>query len=421
MKILRFSFFILLVVCVFIACEKTSNTDYQIEITGVSSDYVSIDDTISIYVDWMNSEPTSDVKIFLDSTSIQIISVTDTIIKIKIPSGWDDIATVTIEHPNGAQNTWWGALEKEITAIIYTINPLTGVAGDEITIRGIDFLSIGNIEIVINTQECEINSISDSVIVFIVPDSCGNGPITMEYCDFSTSDNCSQNREDDFGIFTYNFPGKVTDTIITQYVCRGTQYTLERDAEGRVNKRITSSTIYETFSYNNNGYVDSIKLYNNDELSSYEVFARNSDNTQIEVTEHDGYHNCDINYEYHFLNNRIAQVNIYADYDTLVYLLESCQYEHNENITTETRKVFNSDGSIESESTSEMKYDIYNGTFPDLGIPGYIQYAFYEYPQITDGCYTYKTYYNDWGGLVKVKFYNCNQELEWLEYSFTYK
>ena len=153
--------YLLLFTLLFSACEKTIDTNYQIKVNGVSSSIVRIDDTISVYINWLNSDKTGEIKMNIDGIMTDIISVDDTIINIKIPSGWES-GELTITHPNGAEDTWWGGLEKQIYPIVYSVSNLTGVAGDKITLKGVEFLTPPRINVKINTQDCEIISKTDS-------------------------------------------------------------------------------------------------------------------------------------------------------------------------------------------------------------------------------------------------------------------
>jgi len=416
--------YLLLSILLFSACEETVDDNYQIKINGVSSNTVRIGDTIAVYVDWLNSDKTGEIIMNIDGIMTDIISVDDTIINIKIPSGWES-GELTITHPNGAADTWWGGLEKQIYPIVYSVSNLTGIAGDKITLRGVDFLTPPRINVKINTQDCEINSKTDSTIIFTVPEFCGKGQIRLQYWQ-TASNYCIPDVEKNCGIFEYKFNSLGHKRMIEEYTYLGLHYELQRDSEKRVIKRIITEPVYNSYkntfdviTYNSDGFVDSIKFFNNSLLETYQVFDRNSNNTQIEISTFDSYNNFRSKNEYHYINDRIAQINIHVKSEGIIYIVESLQYDYKGDSASCVRKVFESNGSISYENTSIIKYDIYNNTLPELGIPGYVEFGFYKYPIIAKEYFTYKTFYDEYGDLMYVEHYN-NCDFEKIEYSFTY-
>jgi hypothetical protein len=417
--------YLLLFTLLISACEKTIDTNYQIKINGVSSSIVRIDDTISVYINWLNSDKTGEIKMNIDGIMTDIISVDDTIINIKIPSGWEK-GELKITHSNGAEDTWWGGLEKQIYPIVYSVSNLTGIAGDKITLKGIDFLSPPRINVKINTQDCDINSMTDSTIIFTVPEFCGNGQIQIQYWE-TASNYCIPDIEKNCGLFQYQFKSLNNKRIIEEYTYLGLHYELHRDSENRVIKRIITEPVYNSYkntfdviTYNSNGYVDSIKFFNDSLLESYRIFERNNNNTQIEVSTFDSDNNFRSKEEYHYINERVAQINIHVKSEETIYIRESLQYDYKGDFASCVRKIFESNGSVSYESTTIIKYDIYNNTLPELGLPGYVELGFDKYPVIAEGYATYKTFYDEYGDLMRVEHYH-SCDFEKTEYSFTYK
>ena len=343
--------YLLLFTLLFSACEKTIDTNYQIKVNGVSSSIVRIDDTISVYINWLNSDKTGEIKMNIDGIMTDIISVDDTIINIKIPSGWES-GELTITHPNGAEDTWWGGLEKQIYPIVYSVSNLTGVAGDKITLKGVEFLTPPRINVKINTQDCEIISKTDSTIIFTVPEFCGNGKIQLQYWK-SASNYCIPDVEKNCGLFEYQFKKITNNRIIKEYTYLGLRYELQRDSENRVIKRIITEPVHNSYkntfdviTYNSNGYVDSIKFFNDSLLESYRIFERNNDNTQIEVSTFDSDNNFRSKEEYHYINERVAQINIHVKSEETVFIGESLQYDYKGDSASCVRKIFESNGLV---------------------------------------------------------------------------
>lgn len=417
--------YLLLFILLFSACEKTVENNYQIKINGVSSSNVRIDDTISVYINWLNSDKTGEIKMNVDGIKTDIISVDDTIINIKIPSGWE-LGELTITHPNGAEDIWWGGLEKQIYPIVYSVSNLTGITGDKITLKGVDFLTPPRINVKINTQDCEINNKTDSTIIFTVPEFCGNGQVLLQYWK-SSSNYCIPDIEKNCGIFEYQFNNLGYKRLIDEYTYLGLHYVLQRDSENRVIKRIITEPIhnyykntFDVITYNSNGYVDSIKRFNDSRLESYRIFERNNNNTQIEVSTFDSENNFHSKEEYHYINDRVAQINIHVNIDGTIYVGESLQYNYYGDSASCARKLFESNGAIRYENISTIKYDIYNNRLPNFDIPGYVEFGFDKHPVTSEGYSTYKSFYDEYGDLKRVEHYH-SCDFEKIEYSFTYK
>lgn len=401
---MRKIYYLLLICLVFFSCQK-EDILHTISISGISTDSVSVGDTLEVYIDWENSDFSEYIVVSIYGEVQQVLGFkNDTTFLIEITHQVEEISCIYLKHPNGAEGSWC-SFYKVDNPRINNISTLTGKGGDKITISGIDFLSGDSIAVKINAMHCEIESINDTSITFIVPNGCGNGKVKIIYWpDYA---GCTPDREIEAGLFKYNFSGIKTDYLIKSYTFRGIEYSIERDNLKRVNKRtilsdyeIVLSGEYELFIYGSDGYIDTLKHYSSRGLEYYLVYDRNNDNTILEISQfdNDGFRQKQ---ELHYLNGKIVQYNSYISTSDGVLQGFSNQYDYSDDKLKVERINFNRDGSASSMTEYNYMLDIYNNGLPDIGAPGFIdQYEDKAYPYTKQHASYSTIVYDEFGRLV---------------------
>jgi len=412
---------ILFLVALFSCQKEEEETDYWFSISGASVDTISVGDTIDIYINWRNSEITENLQFTVqgdgEKISGEVLGLRkDTILSIIIPKYEGENCFLELYHPNGAIGfkSW---TERKYLPTINKIYPMSGKAGDLITMEGKEITSGDSIEVWINAQKCEIVEADDDKILFKVPDKSGNGKVKLKY---KSPNVWLGNEEFDHilngGVFLYEWAGDTAiNSVIKTYTENNRTYELKRDELGRVVKRIwlksgNNSYIntYDLYSYDNLGLLDSIKHYINDNLSHIEVYSRNSDNTIIVIDKFQDPNNftkVSRKKEVYIVNNTVVQSNCYLLSSTgSLYLHDSEQYIYVDNLRKTSLTKFQENGTTEWISTYSEEFDIYNGKKPEINIPGILRVD--EYPIIYKVSPQgrpdqYYIEYNDNGKLVK--------------------
>jgi hypothetical protein len=397
---------------IIISCGKDEiNYGYapKIEITGVSSDTVRQSDTLMVYIDWMDSPKSENLEATIGKEQADVIGLkNDTTAMVIVPGGdwglWEN-GIIQIVHPNGAYSLWNGLVRK-IHPLVYSVNPTQGKANDIITIKGKDFSSLTDMKISINTLKAEIIEFTDVLVKVKVPVGSGNGPIKILYgmMDYSSC----QPIKVEIGQFTYNFQTG-TPKKVRRYTDYGNNYSLEKDAFGKVVKRIhmddnwIPTNVYDVFVYDIGGMLDTMISYTNQGVNTFTVYSRNQDNSIIETTK---YYNDILSekYEYHYLNEQLVQLNYYDSDGILEF---SNQYTYDGNKQHLTRNFYNKEtGQVGRIQEYDAEYDLQNGILPDIGIPGYPY--FNKYPYTSFDSSQDELVYDDFGNLVISNRYYCN-------------
>jgi hypothetical protein len=399
---------ILFAIGVLFSCEKKEEITYYFHVNGISKDSVVIGDTMDIYIDWENSLITEEVNIYSEETPCVSLGLqNDTTFRIIIPKDILDRNCLYLYHPNGSDATFCTYFKKDNPKIA-SVSPLIGKGGDIITITGIDFSTGDSIGLKINSMHCERVSFSDTLMKFKVPEGCGNGKIKVLY--WPDYNYCNPEKSIEVGIFEYQFEAMPASSLVKNYYEYGIEYgEFERDVQGRIIKRklireystILENT-YEILSYGDNGLIDSIKLYSNEELLSYTLYQRNSNNTIIETSTYRTKTGFYEKFEHHYLDGKLIQLNWYLNYPEGIRHMFRNQYTYEDDKLVCIRDNYDINGELESQWKYNYVLDIFNGTFPDVGIPGYGIRDIY--PDLTYG-YRYSTIkYDEYGRLKYWKY-----------------
>jgi hypothetical protein len=408
-------FFVCLTVffIIFYSCQKEKvKVEYDIEITGTSKDTVRADDILGIYIDWKNSEPTDQVNVSIGDIGCQVLGLKDdSILSVKIPAGWGySSGNIHLKHPNGAE-AWWG-IKKEGFPLVASVSAMSGIGGDIITITGKDFSFLFSLQVSINTLECEIKELNDTVMKVVVPTGCGNGPFRIYFG--NKSDNCYSKTWVDLGLFSYNFQS-ISERKVTKYSSYSKYYEIERDVLGRITKRVRFDSdgvpkgLYDTLFYGADGLLEKIiEFWDDGSINKYKIYEQNNDVSLIEVTIFDRDDEFVEKFEYNFLNRRLVQLNRYKT-DNWLYLTITYEYQGDHATITETS--YTNTGTVSTVYVSDTEYDTQNGFLPKVGIPGH-EDEMDQYPYRYYGVYNCKNYYNEYGELIKAdRYWHCEFDI----------
>lgn len=397
----------ILFLTVLFSCKK-EEVQYKISISGLSSDSVSIGDTLEVYINWENSVFTENISLNIDGVSQSHLGFKDkTTLLFEIPSSIEDFNCIYINHPNGAQGVWC-AFYKIDNPRITNISSLEGTGGDEITISGIDFLSGDSIAVKINAMHCKIVSLSGTSITFTVPNGCGSGKVKLVYWpDYS----CTPDRLLEAGLFHYNFPETISNSQVKSYIQDGYKYTIERDNLGRVSKRKVRSkyddiqlNYTQLFIYGSDGLLDTLKHYSGSNLSYCLVYERNDDNSIVEISNFGRNGDFREKQERHYKDGKLILLNLYVAPNITFSQPFSNKYHYVDDKFRVEWKNMNTGENNSSQTGFNTILDIYNGAFPDIGAPGFIEYDDdLTYPHVAN----YNNYstirYDDYGRLTSWK------------------
>jgi len=424
---MRKIYYLSLIGLVFFSCQK-EDIHYKISISGISTNSVSVGDTLEVYIDWENSEYTENISVNINGVSQPHLGFSNnTTLLVKINSTIKDYNCIYINHPNGAEGAWC-AFYKVDNPKVTAISTLKGKGGDNITISGIDFLSGDSIAVKINALQCEIENINDTSITFIVPNGCGNGKVKIIYWpDYA---GCTPDREIEVGLFSYNFSQMQPISKVKSYTQAGYKYIIERDDLGRVLKRkVLSHYDYilnneELFVYGSDGLIDTIKHYSNSGLVYYLLYERNNDNSIIEISQFGNDKSFWQKQEHHYLEGKLIQYNSYISSNNSVLHTFSNQYYYNGDKLRIERKNLEADGSVGSTREFSFILDIYNNGYPNIGAPGFIELDDDSmHPYITNESRYSTIKYDDYGRLTswEVTQSYCQNQNTWFNRKFEYE
>lgn len=384
---------------------KEVKIDYFIGIKGVSEEVVKVDDTILVYINWINSPVTEELSLSFDGHPSKTLGLKNDSVLVAIsPSGWET-GELHLTHPNGAQCTWQG-LQKDNHPQVKQVSTFKGVAGDVVTISGKEFTASEKTVISINNHPCEIIEMLDTIIKFKVPDSCGNGLLKMLYWT-SGPENCTADKTFELGLFDYDIEDQPQKPV-KAYSEYNNHYLLERDILGRVAKRIHTDEngsltgLYDDFIYNAEGLLESITRFEEGNRYEYITYWRNEDATLLKVSAFNDANQLLYRDEYFYQDEKISSHSHYLWQEGAYYLQSETEYVYTDAGIIIRDDFYNTEGSIQNTVTyNNVEFDSYNGKWPDLGIPGFEKLS--EYPLARIGNITFRTFYNPQGKLIRIE------------------
>ena len=362
----------------FFSCNKENeNIEYEFYFT-LSQNTVAVGDTLLLLMDWRNSQVTGDLDIYAydyttkeNKIQVPFLELTsDNNVKVIIPIGMCINSVLEVKHANGAVASQ--ELYKPYSPIIKSISPLSGKGGDIITISGHEFLSGGNMKVVINSMVCQTVELNDSNMRVKVPVGCGNGRFSI-YGFFlgGTYNNPEFTYNEEFFEYEWESENKKALSSVLEY---STRYKLHRDSNGKVLK-ITNDLYKGTYEdyehseyliYDNNGFIDTIYTVGPD-FRHYTVFARNSNNTIITASRY-SMDDSFLSKTEIILNEGIVSFLEYYDYGGSHY---TKQFRYSTDTLFVIKTYLDENLNPTNEYTDTYLVDNSNGLCLDLGIKGY--------------------------------------------------
>jgi hypothetical protein len=396
--------------------------DYFIGIKGVSETVVKVDDTIEVYIDWINSPVSEELSLAFDGITSKTLGLKNDSVLIAVsPSGWE-AGELQLIHPNGAQCTWQG-LHKNNHPQVKLVSTFKGAADDVVTISGKEFTASEKTTITINNHTCEIVEMLDTIIKFKVPDSCGNGLLRMHYWTASP-ENCTADKTFELGLFDYDIELQTRRKVRT-YSAYSDHYLLERNASGIVNKRIhidensQATNRHDDLIYNAEGLLESITCFEAGTRYKYITYTREQSAQLLKVSTYNNDNQLQSRHQYTYNNDKIVDYSYYMQADGVYSIKLKYGYEYTNDKVLITQTEYNTDGTIKQQEQFEnVEFDIYNRIWPDLGIPGFEK--LHEYPLTRLGDMKFKTFYNQMGELVKIERQKACEEIS-IAYKFEYE
>jgi antitoxin component YwqK of YwqJK toxin-antitoxin module len=396
--------------------------DYFIGIKGVSETVVKVDDTIEVFIDWINSPVTQELSLAFDGIPSKTLGLkNDSVLIVISPSGWE-AGELQLSHPNGAQCTWQG-LQKNNHPQVKLVSTFKGVADDVVSISGKEFTASVKTAITINNHLCEIVEMLDTIIKFKVPDSCGSGLLKMHY--WTTSpENCTADKTFELGRFDYDLELQ-PQRKVKAYSAYYDHYLLERDASGKVNKRIhldengQATDRSDDLIYNADGLLESITCFESGTRYKYITYTREQSGQLLKVSTYNDDNQLQSRHQYTYSNDKIIDYSYYMQLDEVYSIKLKYEFEYTDNKVFITQTEYFSDGTIKQQQKFEnVEFDVYNRVWPDLGILGFEK--LHEYPLTRLGDIKFKTFYNQQGELVKIERQEACEEIS-TAYKFEYE
>jgi hypothetical protein len=362
-------FGLLLLALVFLSCRKESNRlNPKIRIVNTSPSSAKQGDTLTVWIEYNDCSPSDKLVFMVDGEQAQIIdNINWTEIKIKVPNAFSE-GVVAPFLPNAI--CIGNSFEKIDNFTITDIYPTSGSAGTEVTIKGFDFLIGFNTKFTINNSLCEIVSISDTLAVIRIPEGCGTGEIKGSS---AIQENLCAGYGCTGSLFTYNFDKKEQLLMRIDDLHYNTSIFYERDNQGRAT-RLNLPEGHLTYSYGNDGLLDTISFYYKEELQRQKIYTRENSGNKITATEiypNSYYKN---KYEYFYENGILVTKKEYTNADDVFvepYLFMITEFEYIGNEQKVTKTSYDKNGSPINDGAIESTWvDIYNKVL-DRGIPGY--------------------------------------------------
>jgi len=373
---------------------------YRLAISSVSKSEVYAGDTITLNINWHNSEKVQNLTVKVNDTPCVVLGMpTENSIRIVLPEqllAGENVITIT--HPNGV------TAEQKITRIfnfrVRNISKMEGTHNDVITITGLDLKSYDTTIIRINTRVCEIVEHTDTKITFKVPEGSGNGKMQIQL--FWNSNRCAPARTIEAGMFEYQFKPNYLGSRVKSWSDGFVNYVnLEWNHLGQVIRRSAGNHIH-IITYNIvNDQVDTIKIYNlQNVLLEYRVYERerNGDTLFLNVNYFDGTTRHILERrEYAYLDKNIVRLaNFIRGVRSFIIT-----YKYEGNMQINERKNFNANGEVTSSWNSHYELDINNGILPDVGISG-LEYTF-RYPSIIHEDRPGILFYDEFGRFIRAE------------------
>ena len=372
---------------------------YRFAISSVSKSEVYAGDTITLNINWHNSEKVQNLTVKVNDTPCTVLGMpTENSVRIVLPEqllAGENVITIT--HPNGV------TAEQKVTRIfnfrIRSISAMTGTFGDVITITGADLKHYDGTTIRINTRACEIVEHSDSKITFKVPEGSGNGKMQIQL--FRGSHRCTPARVIEAGMFDYQFKPNYFGNRVKSWSDGVTNYVnLERNHLGQVTKRSAGNNT-QIISYNIvNDQVDSIKIYNQSgSLTEYRVYTheRYKDSTVLHISIYSRDGNLRERQEHTYMGRRIIRYALFMDGQ---YRFVN-KHTYQGNMQLIERSDFNANGDVTRVDHFHYELDINNGQLPDVGISGYGYTRIY--PEINQFGRPGLLYYDEFGRFIRAE------------------
>jgi len=391
-----------------ISCKQEEpNAEPSLTILSVSKDTLNVSDTISITYEINGFDSFLDIIVLIDGHACEVVSNSGSIVEAIVPYGLENSRhDISLKYQDYISSVYH--INIDINPKITVFFPNSGVGGDTLRIVGFGFDKLIPVKIIrVNSLPAEIISSSDTLLIALIPEGCGNGKIRLQsyYAPGNTYNGeivYWLEREIVCGNFKYNFKPYTGNTYpIAHRIQDGSSIetiTYER-RDNILHRKIYSSSKYDIYKYSD-GVIDSILNYENDTIISYETFLVHAGSDEI---VHNFYNYNGIRqkyYVYKLHNNTLAEWNSF-EYSELLndfYNASHNSYTQELDRYIIDRTIYDTDGSIHYHPIYKGFLDIENIPL-DFNIPGYplSQYDVWVY----NGENTYHNYYNEYGLLIK--------------------